>query len=229
MSHRNCTAFEDRLRETVEDRTVLRSPDLRAAAAHCPDCQAAWDRHARLDRAIAAWAHRVPQVDLTDAVLARFAFEEAYAALHTPPTTTVPRPVRGGWIAVAAAAVVLLMLGPALFGPSAHVPDGGPVAQRGPGPAVSGPIISPAAELDVLVRDAESACLVLADEATGAMMVLDALVPSVAARQTAAPPTDASPSWVEEIGHDLQPIGRDVSRAVGFLWDAVPRHDVDAT
>ena len=69
----NCTEFERILNESIESRRPADMPSLREHAAGCAACRTLWEQYAVLERAIPLWKNRVPDVDLTDAVLARAA------------------------------------------------------------------------------------------------------------------------------------------------------------
>ena len=76
MANTNCTEFERLLEQSAEERQQGDLVLLRAHAALCSDCRSLLEQHTLLDRAIAVWRAATPEVDLTDAVMARWAFEQ---------------------------------------------------------------------------------------------------------------------------------------------------------
>ena len=129
MPDLNCTKFEDRLAEAVEDRRspVELSPEssdpeealwreLRAHANACPECRKLWNEFALLERVLPAWKDCVPTVDLADAVIARWR-EEQTASRHSmakphadPPGRSNGHPGLAMLLAAAATALVCFLM-----------------------------------------------------------------------------------------------------------------------
>ncbi len=92
MPDLNCTEFEARLMQAVEDRESLEGSfedeadpqsqlwqELRARANACPHCRQLWNEFALLERVLPVWKTQLPPVDLTDAVMARWRKEQPSA------------------------------------------------------------------------------------------------------------------------------------------------------
>jgi len=250
MPNLPCTEFDRRLEAAIEERRLPEAA-LREHAAGCERCRAAWEQYALLDEAITAWRAGVPDVDLTDSVLSRLAFDSQ----TTAPAATVAAVHsrrRARWIAVASASAAALLVA-LLLSPLARVNDAPEVAGNQPvlpatGPANSStpeaaeplaPVVAvrPAVdendddtELTLLVRDAGSAYLGLANGAAEAVAQGAMLLPAVALVSGDGVTVDEAPaSWVDQFRRDLTPIGRNIENALEFLFDAVPAEPPPAT
>jgi len=254
MPNLPCTEFERRLEAAIEERRLPEAA-LREHAAGCERCRAAWEQYALLDDAIAAWRAGVPDVDLADAILSRLAFDSqttAPAPLAAQNLPAAPSRRRARWVAVASASAAALFAA-LLLSPLARVndapevardqpvlPSAAPVIPSTPDPAEpSAPVVAvrPAvdendddAELTLLVRDAGSAYLGLANGAAEAVAQGAVLLPAVALVSGDGATADEAPaSWVDQFRRDLTPIGRNIENALEFLLDAVPAEPPPAT
>lgn len=103
----------------------------------------------------------------------------------------------------------------------AEVADAVVVNQPPPGPR------EPAVRLDAAVRDAGSAWLELASQAGGTVREMSAFLPERALASALRPDTEPAASreparWTETLQRELEPISRDVGKAMDFLREAVP-------
>jgi hypothetical protein len=80
--------------------------------------------------------------------------------------------------------------------------------------------------LDRAVRNAGSAWLGLASEATGTVREMAAFLPEQAVASAAQPEVEMrlpqAARWTEKLRSEIAPIQRDVGRAMDFLLEAVP-------
>jgi hypothetical protein len=235
----NCNGFDTELRRAVERREAGRQADLRAHAEACPRCAAHWGQHEMLEQAVAAWKSQMPPVDLTDRVMAHWAFEDGgdrcpsrVATVHKSDRRTL-----GKWAVLGAAVAVLaILLSPLLWRSSKDHPGsveiagGSPASQR-PQDGLIQDDSSTAARrvspvrLESAVREAGSAWMGLAKEAGGTVREMAAFLPertlaSVPQRDVEQAPQQ--PGWTEKLRNEIAPIQRDVGRAMDFLLDTVP-------
>lgn len=249
MPNMNCTRFELALEEAVENRVVADAAELRQHAATCSACRALWEHYAVLEQAIPRWSRKLPTVDLADRVLSRLsgrptgtasaANELALAAPHVKTANDSTRRRARQWtfrtaaaiLTASAALLLMLWLNPreGQVGP-AQVP----IAQSNPANAETNETVKPSedtaiadvptqAEPRTLVREAGSAYLGLAEEAVTAVAVALPTTMFYVPAPTSVVPTDGPrENWVKDWGNDLKPIGDNVSKAFGFLIDAVP-------
>lgn len=249
----NCTEFERRLRELVEDRAPVDARDLREHAACCTTCRPQWEENAFLEQAIPLWRRSPLDVDIVDAVLARLRAEQAgvdgnltgtqnaqshvtvrgpsdgsQATRGTPPLTRSAPSQE--WATVALMATVLLATGVmiARFGSEHSRTDPAHVVDTNLGhTGQSGHEDVP--RLDTLVRDASSASLGLAQEAAEAVTDLAMLVPRIDTFPAAREPDMRIHGLGEGWGSNLKPIRDDVGKAIRFLFYAVPVEAAPAT
>ncbi len=235
MPDLNCTKFETQLAEAVESRQSPGSESavwkaLRAHAGGCAHCRELWNQFALLDRVLPAWKDHVPPVDLADAVMSRLQSDQ--------PTSSPPPNRRLSWSAIfsAGSLAAVVVLAGVLYWHSRQQPEAGlpptvPVAEvhpETPSPLPEESLNPPEDLADenwqVLAQQAGTAYLVLAHDAAESLATAKVLVP---ARKTPAQPLNPKPKkpaspWVKGIGSGLKPIGQDVHRAMGFLFDVLP-------
>lgn len=144
----------------------------------------------------------------------------------------------GKWAAVGAAvAALVILLSPLVWRPDAERQAGPQVADV---PAPAAPVAdSPAqpdvpplrrdtqtARVDAAVREAGTAWLGLANEATGTVREMAAFFPERTLASVDSPETDLSAPpparWTEKLRNGIAPIQRDVGQAMDFLLEAVP-------
>lgn len=240
----NCIEFDQAIRASIENR----EPDERLAehAENCTQCAEIWRIQNALDRVIDQWASQLPQVDLTDAVLSDMWNGELVASnrgRRSPESPVLPvvehssapgrvvpwnvgsqpSPRSGGWSVLAVVAgVLLLMLRIGMHSDDLNsrgdLESGTPLPHRS---ASTLPPRPPAAELSNLFEETRSAYWSLAREAGDAASSVSVLLPP----RDYERPIDQTeqPSGVfEHWKRHLEPIGRDVGKAFGFLLDAVP-------
>jgi hypothetical protein len=133
----SCTEFNRLVEQTIETRSPVDTPELRAHAAVCADCQAAWLDAMLLEGAVAHWkktaTKMAPPVDLADIVLFRRSEEQAELVPNALPAArraqdrAAANSQRMHWLgraAVASAAVVLASaVCIAIFGGRLHPPQ----------------------------------------------------------------------------------------------------------
>lgn len=249
MHDLNCTEFEARLMQAVENRQTLgdfgdeANPKaalwqvLRDQANACPHCRKLWNEFALLDRVLPVWKSQLPQVNLTDAVMTRWHAEQsAKSEVTLKRTEKIPVSISWQRIFALAMAVVLIAALPFLFRQRpADLPEMVPIAHTD-FPLIEEESTSHAAqtpptevpELDadwqVLAQDAGSAYWALAHEAADSLASVRVFVPPQQTKSTLPEPKEVAPSsgWAEGIGNGFKPIGKDVGRAMGFLFDALP-------
>lgn len=243
MSNISCREFEGRLEEAVESRCAL-EPVLKAHASVCAACGALYDDYIRLEEAIPAWRAAVPAVDLAEAVLARWAFDarESQSVLQPlismrPTASPVRKPAawrnRIVWIAGAAALLILTTI---IATPLRERGGNRPVADAPiqdyaiPVASTTDEALPSDPELSVLVRDAGSAYLDLANQAATAISGGTALLPSATLLADATPQsTSANRSWVGEFEKKLEPLSKDLGDALNFLLKAPPPEPAPST
>jgi hypothetical protein len=252
MPDLNCTAFEERLMQAVEARESLAvfedecdpqsTPwqELRAHAHQCPDCRKLWNEFALLERVLPVWKSQLPPVDLAERVLARWREEQ----------TSVPAPAEASkangrktslwgfpWSVVLAVAALVLVSIPFLFPPPSDPDPSETIAISHPAPNPAGTDQKPSppkpkgseeppssTDWQTMAQDAGSAYWALASDAADSFASVTVFVPS--RKAVAIPPKPEEPppggGWVEGIGTGLKPIGQDVKKSMGFLFEALP-------
>jgi hypothetical protein len=246
----NCTEFEERLMQAVEDRQSLEPfeeesgpgsllwQELRARANACEHCRKLWNEFALLDRVLPVWKSQLPPVDLADRVMARWR-EEQTAANPSSAVANTNGQKRTTWrfpfSMILAVAVAVLAAIPFVFPPPSDpdLPKTGtishlePVSADGTLPVPEAHVAAePSAVTDwqALAQDAGSAYWALASDAADSFAsVTDFVPPRKAAIETEKPQQpEPSTGWVEGIGSGLKPIGQDVKKSMGFLFEALP-------
>ena len=229
MSTTSCTEFQRRLTDAVESSDSTAYPALREHAESCPGCRKHWQQHLLLERAVADWRARVPKADLADAVLARHAFEQASAR---PSASTAAQAAAAGsgarrqaWSSVAVAMLAVA----ATVWILVRTPDAPRTWESANSPhttaqAPTAPVDVEAddAELEVLVADAGSAYLLLANQAAEALVDVSRVVAPPRIALLTVDQDEPQPRESSDWRNDLQPIGREFGKALGFLFDAVP-------
>ena len=246
MPDPRCSLFDERLAEAPE-RVSVEAPEIRAAAEHCPDCRSRWEQYRVVEQATRLWTRGVPQVDLTEPILARWAFENrpGRPSVHDPgmdrPRTPAAIPAgrrraslsgstrSRSWAVVAVAAAAALVLVPLLLQPPVEQ-EGEPVAfDAGETDRMDAvPEASASVELASVIRETGAAWRRLATDTHSVFSAFEARA-ALSGPLLAALPEDVDAgqelprsSWVETLRQDFAPIGDDVRQAVGFLLDAVP-------
>ena len=252
MSNMSCNELSQLLNESVENRSTLEERVLTAHTAKCDSCAALVDSHFLLSRGIGSWLEGVPDVDLTEAVLADLAvdsnltFQSAptfQAAIETP-SDHVSRQIPSRGIAlVLAAAVCLFVVAPLLFSPNGPQTIQTPTDHKtlaaietGASHPASNPAVEPQPEINGLVRNMGTAYLGLAGEMQTTLNDAADLIPTVSFTGTeiSVPKTNSgdpkpnsanTPEWTD----DFKPIGKKVGKAFGFLLDAIPMNPANST
>lgn len=206
MPDMNCTEFEARLNQLVEDHRSLEVDssvpeagiwrELRAQAHACPHCRRLWNEFALLERVLPLCKELGPPVDLVDAVIARW--REESGSDRSPSSAPKSGPPANGntrWIfplfAVIAATVLACFA--FLFRPDPsddHLPGTVPVATIGDEPDQSefenatsheSTDIDAEPELELnwqaMAQDAGSAYWVLASETADSFTTVAVLAP----------------------------------------------------
>ena len=262
----HCNGFDHELRDSIERRDTAGRPELREHALGCARCRPVWEQHVLLERAVQTWKGRVPPVDLTDRIMAHWAFDggaelsERLGYAETPAlsaehngrllansprlasgmTRPAERRIGGGIVVAAAVAALAILLSPLLWrandqvGPD--VPDVAGPAQRNEAPAPRGErppqdrnasarveFAQGTVRLDSAVREAGSAWMGLANEATGTVREMAVFLPerTLIAAVSPAEPVEPASRWTDRLRQDIAPIGRDVGKAMDFLLEAV--------
>ena len=213
----NCSEFE-KLLESHLDFTPCE--ELDAAQRHaqgCAKCRALWESITVLHEAIPVWKTAVPDVDLVARVFDRAASpsEDMFTAQPATPATVPTKRVDSALaVMVACLAAVALLL----FLPKDQDDEAPTVPIRVVDNETSIP-----QPLDVLVKEAGGACLDLAQGAVAS--VTEIAVPADDLWQPLRPRTETHEPTVSDdvtLVDDLRPIGRDVEKAMEFLWQVVP-------
>jgi hypothetical protein len=269
MPTMHCNTFDHELRVSIESRDTPVRPELREHALSCARCRPAWEQHVLLERAVQAWKDHLPAVELTDRIMAHWAFEsgedpsgrlvdgrirsggsparldaraERPAAVAPAAVDLAPRKLPGRVALAAAVAALLVLLSPLLWrAPNAkqagapnlagqrQQPSPESVPQRPSDRPQPGPDGLRTVRLDAAVREAGSAWMGLANEATGTVRELAVFLPerAVAAAVPASDSRTLPPDhgWTDRFRDDLAPIGRDVGKAMDFLRDVVSLPD----
>lgn len=215
--------------------------DLRAQANACSHCRQLWNEFALLDRVLPLCRELTPPVDLADAVISRWKNENAAGDSSAKTGASVsgsaqpPRSAgRSAIVLLMAIAAAVLACFAFLFSPRQHdeLPPSVPVAKNDlPDPPGSPtkrqptkPVKAPDLNWQSMAEEAGSAYWALANDTAESLASVTVFVP---ARKPAPKkqPTEAVPpqeSWTKSMGTGLKPISRDVGRAMGFLFDALP-------
>jgi hypothetical protein len=92
-------------------------------------------------------------------------------------------------------------------------------------------IPAPPAEAPVqaMVEGAQSAYRDLANEAAKAVTGATALIPRPDLASVMAPSHDENDRWVDDVGHQFEPVGKNLSQAFQFIFEAVPADKAPAT
>jgi hypothetical protein len=248
----NCREFDAALRQAVESRTSLATAltgDLRSHAQKCPQCKE-YVRHQMLfDEAVARWRAETPTIDLTDVVLSRWAAEQAEMSIpivgqvsdsSNSGRTTERRDShrrRLWWLASGLVAATAVLVIPHFVVPTA--PDARPVVDSdGPGTTPAPPQFASPQNVPVveavdepqwprLVRETKT---VYDDLAVGTKetwsdvkLLVSAWTPDATRGIPEDMPTPArSSGWFDGLKEELVPVGRDVTRPLEFLREALP-------
>jgi hypothetical protein len=86
---------------------------------------------------------------------------------------------------------------------------------------------TPEAPVQAMVEGAQSAYLDLANQAARAVAGATALVPRP--NLAMAPSRDENDRWVDDVGHQFEPVGKNLSQAFQFIFEAVPADKAPAT
>ena len=101
-----------------------------------------------------------------------------------------------------------------------------PPPQRLAAPLNAAPVEAPVA---AMVQGAQSAYLDLANEAAQAVSGATALVPRPGFASAMAPIRDENDRWVDDVGQQFEPVGKNLSQAFQFILEAVPAEKAPAT
>jgi hypothetical protein len=252
MPDLNCTEFEARLMQMVEDRESLDAfeddadrgstlwQELRAQANACPHCRKLWNEFALLERVLPAWRSQLPQVDLADRVIARWREEQT---VQTPPASRSPvngRKKSGWrfpWTVVMGVAVAVLLTIRFVFPPQSDPDLSNTITTSAPVDEPLSPDVTPSvpngsgiegsqagSDWQTLAQDAGTAYWALASDAADSFASVAVFVPPRKPTAVADEPEEPAPAggWVEGIGSGLKPIGQDVKKSLGFLLEALP-------
>jgi hypothetical protein len=218
--------------------------ELRAQAHACPHCRQLWNEFALLERVLPAWKSQIPKVNLADAVLARWR-EEQSPGSHAAPQDAAAKPKnqrkpngRFLFSLMLAVAVAVLASVPFWFVPDSNdgipgtmfpvaITDPPPLPDKLDDPTANAPRPKESEQppdWQALAQDASSAYRVLASDAADSFASAAVFVPARKPAAEAPKPDTPRPAsgWVEGIGTGLKPIGQDVGRAMGFLFEALP-------
>ena len=80
-----------------------------------------------------------------------------------------------------------------------------------------------------MVQGAQAAYLDLANEAAHAVSGATALVPRSSLASVMAPVRDENDRWVDDVGQQFEPVGKNLSQAFQFIFEAVPADKAPAT
>ena len=252
MPDMNCTEFETQLNQLVEDHRSFEEfaddascseaaiwRDLRGHANGCPRCRQLWNEFALLERVLPLCKDLTPQVDLADAVIARWRKESAAGPAQTPhPPSPNGRSLFPFLLVIAATVLACFAF---LFSPREQddLPDTVPIAtlnqQDGPDPAAlrdqtdreDSAKIDREPELDwqTIAQEAGSAYWALASDTADSFATVAVFAPAInRSAETPAPDPVAKSSagWTQGIGTGLKPIRRDLGQAMEFLFEALP-------
>ena len=78
-------------------------------------------------------------------------------------------------------------------------------------------------------RAQQAAYLDLANEAAHAVAGATALVPRSSLASVMSPSRDENGRWVDDVGHQFEPVGKNLSQAFQFIFEAVPADKAPAT
>ena len=93
-------------------------------------------------------------------------------------------------------------------------------------PSNTAPVEAPVA---AMVQGAQSAYLDLANDAAQAVSGATALVPRPGLVSVMAPVRDENDRWVDDVGQQFEPVGKNLSQAFQFILEAVPAEKAPAT
>ena len=243
----NCTEFEHRLHECVEER-LSAGKEMHDHSAECHRCSVLWNEHLLLAQIVPVWRQETPDVDLVHAVLERFHATTQPSVIEQAPRESAAKVVSGlphhGMpaasrsprhatlaVTVAAALLVVLTLEPLglVPGRSNSQSELSLTAKQKPVDANPLEITRPPA-LDEILRQAGSSYLQLAEGAGAAVTDAVDIVPAAdqlfLSLQFQPPQLPAATRSIGEWGRELQPLGRRISQAFDFLWEAIPHDQV---
>jgi len=218
----NCTAFEVRLQQALDDGRALDAPDLANHAASCSACCALLEEFHTLSDAVAVWRTQLPAVDLASVVVGRISNPSEKTDITVTVTDGLKiRPAKTKSASRSRRSLVAALAGlAALLFLTLMLPTGrdGEYSRLIVEHKSS---VSSEAQVALLVRSAGTAWLSLAHQAAGDLGDAATLVRPVAKLpDTATITTDAAPapqSW--STGLDtVRPIGESVGNAFRFLW-----------
>jgi hypothetical protein len=85
------------------------------------------------------------------------------------------------------------------------------------------------APVEAMVQGAQAAYLDLANEAAQAVTGATALVPRSSLASVMPASRDENDRWVDDVGHQFEPVGKNLSQAFQFIFEAVPADKAPAT
>jgi hypothetical protein len=253
----NCTEFEERLNEHFDATQNPRggrlgagaSADLAEHAGECETCRALSERFQLLADCLGVWREQIPEVDLTEAVMAAHRLQSTAAG----PMPAAQSPAAGGigssrvirrrglWLAVGSltAIAVFALLVPWLARVVTQPVPRPEVARARDGRIEDSAIAArseeqvkdSALEPDPVLDQAQVAYHDLAQKAAGALdevaMFVRPLSPGN--RPYSEPGSQKGAGWIDGLQHQLKPIGRSLDDAFDFLWQAGQSADPSKT
>jgi hypothetical protein len=96
-------------------------------------------------------------------------------------------------------------------------------------PQSARPIAETPAPIEAMVQGAQAAYVDLANEAAQAVTGATAFVPRPSLASVMAPSRDENDRWVDDVGHQFEPVGKNLSQAFQFIFEAVPADKAPAT
>jgi len=234
----NCVEFENRLHASIERHETSCHDELREHANRCKRCDALWQESLFLDQMIAVWKSDLVEPDLVDFVIGEVqddrqlrgqraegksvSIRPAGRRMQVTNDVAIQRRYRSGVavLVIVVAAMLLVMLDLGLFRPATDRSRQRPFVQFTNGLYAENKSYE---EFQLFLKETRSSYTALTQEAVQAVPDLTGWLTVLRPTQQAIEMKDEPDRpWAEDVQQSLEPIGRDLGKAMDFLYNTLP-------
>jgi hypothetical protein len=208
----NCSEFHDLMQRRLDGETLAESGEVAAHVAACPHCRAWQATLCRLETGLKSLTRPIQSVDLTENIVARVIADQRALRRRRFVVRTA--------VAIAAAVLVVVLIGQQLGRPQPKAPENSGLAEVPPNPP---PIPEPGTEPPSLRESMNSVAQLTLH---GADETVRSFLPEAPANQPNPSPLTSSVASLREAGNSvttgLEPVTGSAKRALNLFLREIP-------